>query len=532
MIGSPAQTRCPRADVSGLGLVSPVKYKFRTKPYRHQIDGIKKAFAQFNRGLGVALLFSPRTGKTKTAIDIAGMLSMKKNLRKVVVICPNRVIGTWVQEFALHSPLVIQTIMWDAKARKEPIPQPPSAYDLQVVIVNYEAFAVPGHRTPSGARSKADGRFKYRKMLQDWIGGDEALLIVDESHRLKNPSGKASNLILTLRSLFYPHVILMTGTPITKAKRAADIYMQWQMINPDRFPWGSTYEDFRRHTGVWSSNGPGGVPIWRRERPEGMGDLQKGLHADGIVVTREECFDLPAALPDRIIDVPLSRATAKHYDEMAREMVTLLEDGNMAEASIPLVATLRLSQITSGFVGVMEPHPRNPDKQVSRPVRVGTEKIDVLRKLLAEETVEEDEPVIIVARWKADIRAAQNVCEDLGIPAYTIAGGMSRSDTDDALRLFKRHTDTAAAMIVQPAAGGVGLDMRTAGHMIWMSLTPSWVDYTQMKDRNALHSRAVRFTYLMVPDTVDHLLYQVLQHDGDVSRAILRRPEALLRRAR
>ena len=100
--------------------------------------------------------------------------------------------------------------MWDAKARKQAIPQPSGAYDLQVLIVNYEAFAVPGHRTASGRRSRADGRFKYRKMLEDWIGDDEALLIVDESHRLKNPSGKASNMILSLRKLFAPYVILLT----------------------------------------------------------------------------------------------------------------------------------------------------------------------------------------------------------------------------------------------------------------------------------------------------------------------------------
>lgn len=509
-----------------------MRYRFRTKPYAHQVKGIRKAFSQFNRGLGVGLLFEPRTGKTKTSVDIAGMLCMKEDVRRVVVICPNRVIGTWVQEFALHSPLVVQTIVWDAKARKHPIPAPSSAYDFQVLIVNYEAFAVPGHRTASGRRSRADGRFKYRKMLQEWVGGDPALLIVDESHRIKNPSGKASNMILSLRSLFHPYIILLTGTPITKAKRAADIYMQWQLINPDRFSeWGSTYKEFREHTGVWTTHMQG-IPIWRRAKPEGMEDLRKGLHEDGLVIRRSECFDLPPALPDRIIDVPLSRETARHYDEMAREMVTLLKSGEEAEASIPLVATMRLSQITSGFVGIMEPHPTNPDKMVSRPVRVGLEKLKALKTLLEEEVLELEEPVIIVARWKADIRGAQKLCETLKIPSYTIAGGQTRSATDDALKMFKRHADEPAAMIVQPAAGGVGLDMRTAGHMIWVSLTPSWVDYTQMKDRIALHNKAVRYTYLLAPGTVDHLIYNELQMDGEVSRAVLKRPEALLRTSR
>ena len=120
----------------------------------------------------------------------------------------------------------------------------------------------------------------------------------------------------------------------------------------------------------------------------------------------------------------LGRETLKAYDEIAREMVTI-KDGTAAEASIPLVATLRLSQITSGFVGIMEPHPTKEDRMISRPVRISTEKYDVLKKLLAEETLEEEEPVIIVARWKQDIRAAESICEGLGIPSYTIAGGMT-----------------------------------------------------------------------------------------------------------
>jgi hypothetical protein len=85
-------------------------------------------------------------------------------------------------------------------------------------------------------------------------------------------------------------------------------------------------------------------------------------------------------------------------------------------------------------------------------------------------------------------------------------------------------------MVVQPSAGGVGIDMSTASEMIWFSLISSWVDYTQMCDRIALSPRGTRYTYLMAPNTVDHLIYDTLCLDGDVTAAILRRPESLLRR--
>ena len=505
-----------------------MRYPFKTKPYAHQIEGMRFAFRQFNQGLGAGLLFEPRTGKTKTAIDIAAALHLKRKVRKVMVIAPNRVLGTWAREFHAHCPLVHEMIVWDAKERRKgAIRQPAGHLDLQVLVTNFETFATPGKTLPSGRRSRSTGRFKNRDYVQKWIDGEDVLIIVDESHKLKNPSGKASNMIVGMRKDFRYQLIL-TGTPITKARRAADIYMQWRLINPVRFSeWGATYEDFRKHTGKWIE--ANGFPQWVGAREDGIRDLHRGIHMDGLVIKRDECFDLPPRLPDRIIEVPLT-TSGKHYDEMAQQMLTMLENGEIAEASIPLVVGIRLGQITSGHVGIMKPHPTNPDKQITEVHHVGDEKLNALMDLLREETIEKDEPTIVVARWQRDLDAIQGACKTLKIPAYAIRGGMTRSSTDDALRMFSKHVDSAAVMIVQPQAGGVGLDMRVAGHTIWYSLTPSYVDYTQMKDRNALHPNAVQHTYLLAPDTVDTLLYATLQGDGEFARAILKRPQAILRK--
>jgi SNF2 family DNA or RNA helicase len=506
-----------------------VRYKFKTTPYAHQVEGIRFAFRQFARGLGVGFLFDPRTGKTKTTIDTASILYHKTGVRKILIITPNRVLGTWVQEFHAHCPLVHEVVVWDAKERRKgAIRQPAGHTDLQVVVTNFETFGTPGRKLASGRRSRTSGRFKNRELITKWLDGDKALIVVDESHKLKNPSGKASNMIVGMRK-FFKYQIILTGTPITKATRASDIYMQWRLISPERFSrWGATYEDFRLHTGKWIESN--GFPQWVKERPEGMRDLQRGIHQDALVVRRDECFDLPPVLPDRIIPVKLT-TSAKPYDDMAETMIAELESGDIAEAQIPLVVAMRLAQITSGHVGIREPHPSNLDKMISRSVKVGTEKLTALKELLIEDVLEKDEPVVIVARWKYDLDAIQTLCKTLDIPGWSIRGGMTRSATDDALRRFKQRADGACAMIVQPQAGGVGIDMRSASQMIWMSLSPSWVDFTQMKDRIALSERATQHTFLIAPGTIDQLLYDTLQEDGNVARKILRRPAVLRRSA-
>lgn len=506
-----------------------MRYKFKTRPYRHQIEGIRFAFSQFAKGLGVGLLFDPRTGKTKTTIDIASILYHKRGVRKILVITPNRVLGTWVQEFHTHCPLVHEVVVWDAKERRKGnIRQPAGHSDLQIVITNFETFGTPGRKLASGRRSRTTGRFKNRKHIIDWLAGDDALIVVDESHKLKNPSGKSSNMIVGMRR-YFTHQIILTGTPITKARRAADIYMQWRLINPDRFTrWGATYEDFRKHTGKWIEKN--GFPQWVKPIESGMRDLRRGIHQDALVIKRDDCFDLPEVLPDRIIPIKLT-TSARHYDEMAEQFVTELENGEIAEASIPLVVTLRLSQITSGYVGIVKPHPTNPDKSISEPHLVGREKLVALKDILIEEVLEKEEPTVVVARWKHDLDSIQTQCKTLGIPWWSIRGGMDRSSTDDALRRFKQHTGRTAVMIVQPQAGGVGIDLRTAAHMVWYSLSPSWVDYTQMRDRIALADRATQNTFLIATGTIDQILYDTLQEDGNVARKILKRPSLLRRSA-
>lgn len=504
-----------------------VRYPFKTKPYKHQVEGMRHAFAQFREGHGAAFLFEPRTGKTKTTIDTISALHIKHGVRRVLVVAPNRVLGTWVEEFGRHCPHLVQCIIWDAKGRKRPLPRTIAPYDIQVVIVNFEAFATPGRRLPSGRRSRTTGRFATREKIRQWIGDRPAVAVIDEGHKIKSPSGKTAMAIVSMRDDFR-YRLLLTGTPITKARRAHDIYMLWQWVNPDRFKrWGPTAEAFRNHVGVWRKRE--GFDLWVRARPEGMRKLQKGLHQDGMVVRRDDCFDLPPRMPDRIVPVRLSTRTARAYNDMAETMIAEIEEGLIAEASIPLVVTLRLQQLTSGFVGIRPPGVDERDRPLPTVYhRVGTEKLQALREILVEEYLDRelDEKVVIAAKFNRDLNSITKLMADLGIPYWSLRGGYTRAETDEAIRAFKRH-NTMGAMLIQPDAASLGIDLSTAPHMIWYSLTPSWVNWTQACDRIALANTSTAYTYLLVPDSVDELLYESLLNDTNVSRTILTHPEKL-----
>lgn len=498
------------------------KYRYKSRPYLHQVKALRKLL---KNGDGGELFCEPRTGKSKIIVDYAGVLALKGEIDKVVIVCPARVMDVWVEQFHLHCPLIFHTTVWDAKARKAGPPPPVrGTYDLNVTIVNYDAFSTPGRRTKSGRRSRANGRYKVRSILQKWMHSTrkDTLMVLDESHRIARPSGSAANMIVTMhRDAAYR--VLATGTPVTKAKKAHDLYMQYKFRAPERFGELGTAEEFKNAFGRWIHDN--GYPQWIGAKNQAV--LQKRIHQTGIVVRREDCFDLPPRRSE-IIRVPMT-TSAQVYDEMAAKMVAKIilakEEAkrhggreHMMEASIRLVQTLRLRQITGGVATTDE----------GKLIRIGREKIEALRPII-EAHLEHDEKLVICGQFRADLAAIERVARrEFKLPTFVLKGGVKRDQATADLREFARY-DGAAVYVVQPQSGAEGIDLSTAAHIVHYSLTPSFVKYTQMNDRIALSPVSTTYTYLLGQDTVDEVLYDVLQTDGEVTRRILDKPESLLR---
>lgn len=482
-------------------------YAFKTTPWRHQRRALKFLLRQ---GWGGALLMEPRTGKTKTTVDWLNILTQQGKITRAVIVCPNRVIGTWVTELMAHSPRRVHVSVWDRAGRQAPDLRGYPWADLQVLVINYEAFATPGKRLASGRRSRASGRDRTRRMIDKWRAGYPTALVLDEMHKIKSASGKASNMLVTM-ARDYPFRVGLTGTPLTKANKTHDIYMQWKFINPRRFADVPTLAEFKSRYGRWLKKD--GYDKYLG--PRNLSELHERMQADSFVVRRDECFDLPPR-EDIVEYVDLSPATRSAYDQMAKQMVALLESGATAEASLKIVQSLRLSQITSGFV--------TDDEGTIQ--RLGFEKLERLSELL-QERWDQEQPMVVAARWRADLDLIEDLGRTARVPTFAIRGRVKREDSDRAIEEF-RKAEGAALMVVQPAAASLGIDLSSASHMVWYSHTPRWVDFSQCCDRIALSRTSTTFTHLVARHTVDEVLLDTLAGDGDLARAIMSRPGELL----
>ena len=121
-----------------------IKYKFKTKPYAHQLKALEKSWASET----YALFMEMGTGKSKVLVDNIGMLYDMGAIRCAMVIAPKGVYKNWDQiEFPVHIPDHIEysKVLWEPTASKKKQAELDSLFDgkeeLKVLIINVEAFS-------------------------------------------------------------------------------------------------------------------------------------------------------------------------------------------------------------------------------------------------------------------------------------------------------------------------------------------------------------------------------------------------------
>ena len=95
-----------------------MNYKFKTKPYAHQLTALEKSWNKES----YAYFMEMGTGKTKVLIDNMSMLYDQGKIDGALIIAPKGVIGTWHnQEIPTHLPDHIEkvSVMWQANITKK-----------------------------------------------------------------------------------------------------------------------------------------------------------------------------------------------------------------------------------------------------------------------------------------------------------------------------------------------------------------------------------------------------------------------------
>jgi hypothetical protein len=217
------------------------------------------------------------------------------------------------------------------------------------------------------------------------------VLVIDETSRLKDPSGKRARALVKVAGRFRTRWGL-TGTPRPNSSR--DLFMPAAIIT-DGALWGRAFLPWQeRHFRPCDPFGREWVAL-----PGAEEHIAADFAAVAMTVADEDMPDLP---PLNVVVTPLKLpdGVMATYRTMARELFASVE-GRSIEAASPLIATGKLAQLTNGFLY---------DKGTDDPVFVHSMKIDWLRELV--ESLN-GEPLLIAYEFIEDLRAIQRAFGDV-----------------------------------------------------------------------------------------------------------------------
>ena len=275
-----------------------MKYKFKTKPYHHQLTALEKSWNREN----FAYFMEMGTGKTKVLIDNAAMLYDKGKINGLLVVAPKGVIGTWhKKEIPTHLPEHIESVsvLWQANINKKQLEKLKSVmaqgHELHILVMNVEAFSTD----------------KGKNFAIDFLIAHNALVAIDESTTIKNPKAKRTKNILSMRHIArYRRV--MTGSPVTK--NPLDLYTQCEFLDPALLDFPSYYA-FRNRYAEMRTMHVGGRSIQVVHQFRNLDELSDSIKSFSYRVLKEDCLDLPPKIfMER--EIELSKEQQKVYEQL------------------------------------------------------------------------------------------------------------------------------------------------------------------------------------------------------------------------
>jgi SNF2 family DNA or RNA helicase len=468
-----------------------MNYKFKTKPYKHQLTALEKSWNKET----YAYFMEMGTGKTKVLIDNMSMLYDKGKINGALIIAPKGVVGTWYNnELPNHLPQHIAhvTTLWQSHITKKQREKLETLFEveesLHILIMNVEAFS-----TTKG--------FDFAKKF---LSCHETLMAIDESTTIKTPTAKRTkNIIKLAASAKYRRI--MTGSPVTK--NPLDLFSQCDFLSPWLLDFTSYYA-FRNRYAEMKTLHMHGRQIQVVNGFKNLGELSDKLKGFSYRVLKEDCLDLP----DKIFikrQIPLTPDQRKVYEQMKKQAMAILE-GKQSTTVNTLTQLMRLQQITCGHF--------TADDGSTKPI--ANNRITELMNVL-EET---EGKAIIWAHYQYDVsEIIKAVVKKYGPGSIVDYYGLTPQEERQP-NIKKFQDDPRCRFIVgTPSTGGYGITLTAANTVIYYSNGYDLEKRLQSEDRahRIGQKKSVTYVDIIADETVDEKIVKALRKKINIASEVL-----------
>jgi len=366
----------------------------------HQTDALDAA-----AGKPAFMLAMPMgLGKSAVAINLLDLT----DAQRVLVLCPKNVVGVWPSQFNGPldppapdgwSPRNWHVWAGEVQGARGPLRNPSITRRAEAIFGAVHLATHRDHPLAVVVNQEAcwQGDLGTLLAVLDWDA-----IVLDESHRLKAPGGKASRFAARICARTRQRggqVLALTGTPMPHTP--LDLYGQFRAIDPTVL--GTSYARFRQRYGApkvlyRTGDGepvyavtPAGQTIYEGVREDRLDEL-----TDRVRPLMFQCDDDVLGLDeptDTFRTCELGAQARRVYDRLERDSIAEVDNGTVTAANA-MVLVLRLAQATSGFAR---------DVDTGRDLQVGDEKAALLADVLCD--LPRREPIVVFCRFHHDLDA-------------------------------------------------------------------------------------------------------------------------------
>jgi len=469
-----------------------INYKFKSKPYAHQLKALERSWEQEN----FAYFMEMGTGKSKVLIDNCAMLYDKGDINGLLLIAPKGVYKNWYEsEIPKHLPDHIEKkmVLWKSSDKSgEQVKKLNILFqtgtEFHILIMNVEAFS-----------------YDFGKeFARRFLSSHKAMMAIDESTTIKTPTAKRTRNIVGLRDLAKYRRIL-TGSPVTNSP--LDLFSQCAFLDPWYLDHQSYYT-FRARYSVMKSINLGSRSVNVVVGYRNLGELSEKIQPFSERVLKDDCLDLPSKTYMKRM-VTMTGPQEKVYKEMKKYAMAQLE-GKSVTTSTVMVQLMRLHQITCG-------HFTADDGSVQEiPSRRVDELLDILDEV--------EGKVVIWSHYQKDVqRIIKEITKKFGEGTVVDYYGLTpQEDRQDNIKKFQEN-DKCRFFVGTTQTGGYGITLTAASTMIYFSNGYDLEKRQQSEARIDRIGQEKPMTYIdiMTEETIDEKVVKALRKKVNIATEIM-----------
>lgn len=442
------------------------KYNFnygpKTKPFPHQVEAIEYITSRAS----VPLFDEQGLGKTKIVIEALCNNMEQGIIDGALIICKKHLIENWKDEIETHSHLKYIVLRGNANEKG-------------LKFMGYSHFYIINYESTIGEVERLKMFLKIRKMA----------VVLDESHKIKNPNAKTTKAILDLKDLAKKRIII-TGTPI--ANKPLDLWTQFYFLDNGNLL-GDNYKEFEK---IYSINLKGdNLP----EQKDRFNNLRKIILSNSIRRLKKDVLELPEkAYIDKYVQIEGQQK--KIYAHLKKELyieITNIDGEKIIDESNELLKKLlRLAQIASNPFLIDKAYNETPAK------------FPVLDTLI-ESILEQKEKVIVWSCFVDNIKILYKRYKKFG--SLILYGDIPIEKRNKIVKQF-RNSNEFMILIANPAAAREGLTLTSANNAIYLDRNFNLLDYLQSQDRihRISQTKKCRIYKLIAKNTIDEYIDEII----------------------